>query len=59
MEEMTARMQDVANRTEKETVSMRIITLVTMFFLPGTFISVSGSGIWQSNVNTDLYYRHS
>lgn len=41
MEEMTARMQEIADRTERETVSMRIITLVTMFFLPGTFISVS------------------
>lgn len=41
MEEMTARMQEIANRTEKETVSMRVITLVTMFFLPGTFISVN------------------
>lgn len=41
MEDMTSHMQDIADRTEKETVSMRIITLVTMFFLPATFISVS------------------
>ena len=31
----------VAEETEHETVSMRIITLVTLFYLPGTFISVS------------------
>jgi hypothetical protein len=41
MEEMTRNMQDLAQRTKLEAVSMRIITLVTLFFLPGTFISVS------------------
>ena len=34
-------MEDIAVKTKLETVSMRIITLVTLFFLPGTFISVS------------------
>jgi hypothetical protein len=34
-------MEDLAVKTKRETVSMRIITLVTLFFLPGTFISVS------------------
>lgn len=46
MEEMTERMHEIAMKTKQETVSMRIITLVTLFFLPGTFISVSGS--WPS-----------
>ncbi|KAK4544430.1 hypothetical protein LTR36_004321 [Oleoguttula mirabilis] len=41
MEEMTHEMQIIAHKTKAETVSMRIITLVTLFFLPGTFISVS------------------
>ena len=41
MENMTRQMHKIAVKTEKETVSMRIITLVTLFFLPGTFISVS------------------
>jgi hypothetical protein len=41
MESMTKQMHKIAVKTEKETVSMRIITLVTLFFLPGTFISVS------------------
>lgn len=41
MENMTRQMHKIAVKTEKETVSMRIITLVTLFFLPGTFVSVS------------------
>ena len=40
MEEMTQEMHEIARKTKVETVSMRIITLVTLFFLPGTFISV-------------------
>jgi hypothetical protein len=43
MELMTKDMHIVALKTKSETVSMRIITLVTLFFLPGTFISVSGA----------------
>jgi hypothetical protein len=34
-------MKDIAQKTKMETVSMRVITLVTLFFLPITFISVS------------------
>jgi len=41
MEWMTKDMHIIAQKTQQETVSMRIITLVTLFFLPGTFISVS------------------
>jgi len=41
MESMTVEMRELAVKTKQETVSMRIITLVTLFFLPGTFISVS------------------
>lgn len=41
MEVMTKDMHIIARKTKQETVSMRIITLVTLFFLPGTFISVS------------------
>lgn len=40
MEQMTSRMEDIAIKTEEETVSMRIVTYVTLFFLPGTFVSV-------------------
>lgn len=39
MEDMTRQMNILAEKTQQETVSMRIITLVTLFFLPGTFIS--------------------
>lgn len=40
MEQLTREMHELAKKTKQETVSMRIITLVTLFFLPGTFISV-------------------
>jgi len=40
MAEMTVQMHKLAQKTQMETVSMRIITLVTLFFLPGTFIAV-------------------
>jgi len=41
METMTVKMQDLAMKTKQETVSMRVITTVTLFFLPATFIAVS------------------
>jgi len=41
MEIMTHEMREIALKTENETVSMRIVTWVTLFFLPGTFVSVS------------------
>lgn len=40
MEKLTKEMNELAQKTTQEAVSMRIITLVTLFFLPGTFISV-------------------
>ncbi|KAL8693617.1 MAG: hypothetical protein Q9218_001575 [Villophora microphyllina] len=39
MEKMTHEMSEIARKTKTETVSMKIITLVTLFFLPGTFIA--------------------
>ena len=42
MEKVTNEMSKIARKTKTETVSMKIITLVTLFFLPGTFIAVSG-----------------
>ncbi|KAF1948008.1 hypothetical protein EJ02DRAFT_391532 [Clathrospora elynae] len=39
MEKMTVKMQDLAMITKQETVSMRVITTVTLFFLPATFIA--------------------
>lgn len=40
MEKMTENMQELTEKTTKETVSMSVIAGVTMFFLPGTFVSV-------------------
>ncbi|PVI06061.1 hypothetical protein DM02DRAFT_681493 [Periconia macrospinosa] len=39
MEVMTLEMHAIAKKTEQETVSMRVITSVTLFFLPATFIA--------------------
>ncbi|KAI4184655.1 MAG: hypothetical protein L6R41_004600 [Letrouitia leprolyta] len=39
MEIVTNKMSEIARKTQTETVSMKIITLVTLFFLPGTFIA--------------------
>lgn len=40
MEALTYGTLKLTEKTKQETVSMRIITLVTLAFLPGTFISV-------------------
>lgn len=40
MQEVTSEMHEIARKTQRETVSMRIITLVTLSFLPGTFMTV-------------------
>ncbi len=40
MHQSTLQMESIAGRTEKETSSMHIITLVTLLFLPGTFVAV-------------------
>ncbi|KXS93979.1 hypothetical protein AC578_7678 [Pseudocercospora eumusae] len=55
MEEMTRQMHDLARRTQHETVYMRTITLVTLFCLPGTFIStlMSTPIVDFSNKNTN------
>ena len=41
MESLTTHMKHIALKTEKETIFMRIITVVTLLFLPGTFVAVS------------------
>lgn len=41
MESMAVEMNDIARKTETETASMKVITLVTLAFLPATFSSVS------------------
>ena len=41
MESLTVEMQDLAMKTKQETVSLRVITTLTLFFIPATFIAVS------------------
>ncbi|KAF2971548.1 hypothetical protein GQX73_g1985 [Xylaria multiplex] len=48
MHQSTLQMENIAGRTEKETSSMHIITLVTLLFLPGTFVATFlGAGFYQ------------
>lgn len=54
MENMTQKMSDIAEKTETETVSMRIITCVTLFFLPGTFMAVSV--LWECTLERIFTY---
>ncbi|KAI1470360.1 uncharacterized protein F4812DRAFT_449905 [Daldinia caldariorum] len=42
------RMEDIAVRTEQETLSMHVITIFTLIFLPGTFIAtLFSSGVFR------------
>lgn len=40
MEQWTLEMHKIAVKTEQETVSMHVITIFTLIFLPGTFLAV-------------------
>ncbi len=52
MERMTEYMHDMTAKTEQETVSMRIVTYVTLFFLPGTFVcTMMSTDIFQFPTN--------
>ncbi|KAI0889237.1 uncharacterized protein GGS22DRAFT_177782 [Annulohypoxylon maeteangense] len=55
MESMTQKMHSIAIRTEQETVSMHVITIFTLIFLPGTFIAtLFSSGVFNWNDNGNL-----
>ncbi|KAI8623409.1 hypothetical protein F5Y19DRAFT_468532 [Xylariaceae sp. FL1651] len=55
MEDWTVKMHTIAVKTEHETVSMHVITVFTLIFLPGTFIATFfGSGVIQWNEDGDL-----
>jgi hypothetical protein len=41
MQKLTEEMHWIARKTLNDTVSMKVITVVTLFYLPGTFMSVS------------------
>jgi hypothetical protein len=43
MMQWTLKMHDIAIKTKQETLSMHVITVFTLIFLPGTFIAVSTS----------------
>jgi len=66
MEKLTHEMREIALKTEEETISMRVVTIVTLFFLPGTFASVSLAEsikpimLVAADVNTDghVYTYH-
>ena len=61
MQHITADMHEIALKTKQETISMRIITFVTLCFLPGTFISVGLLVVGSpegSQSPTDLNGRH-
>jgi cbb3-type cytochrome oxidase subunit 3 len=45
MEAMTKSMKKVAEKTAIQTSSMHLITLVTLFFLPATFVAVRNFGL--------------
>ncbi|KAI2466238.1 hypothetical protein F4781DRAFT_424218 [Annulohypoxylon bovei var. microspora] len=48
MEQITQKMHGIAIRTEQETVSMHVITIFTLIFLPGTFIAtLFSSGVFH------------
>ncbi|MCJ1391816.1 hypothetical protein MMC18_004683 [Xylographa bjoerkii] len=51
---MTEDMNDIARKTKIETTSMKVITLVTLFFLPGTFISV-GRTFLSTLMSTEIF----
>ena len=55
---MTEDMNDIARKTKIETVSMKVITLVTLFFLPGTFISVRNNFLSVSLVLNSTTATH-
>lgn len=40
MEDLTTSMHKIGIGSQKETIIMRIITAVTLLYLPGTFVSV-------------------
>jgi len=48
METLTEKMHRIATKTEQETISMHVITVFTLIFLPGTFVCVRTSYPYRS-----------
>ncbi|KAK3382681.1 hypothetical protein B0T24DRAFT_519167, partial [Lasiosphaeria ovina] len=56
-QESTRQMQIMANKTRLETASMHVITVVTMIFLPATFVAAffqSGVFLWNNDTPEDM-----
>ncbi|KAK4040357.1 hypothetical protein C8A01DRAFT_15750 [Parachaetomium inaequale] len=49
-------MENIARRTERETVSMHTVTVVTLLFLPATFLGVSSS-LSHSHLSSTRTFR--
>jgi len=64
MERMTESMEAIAKKTERETILVRIITVVTLLFLPATYVSVGFLGstmhpprsLLQTLMSTDIVH---
>lgn len=52
MEKWTVKMYEIAAKTERETNSMHGITVLTLIFLPGTFVSVSAQSLNNRHTTT-------
>lgn len=55
-EALTNEMHSITRKTRQETVSMRIITVLTLLFLPGAFIGVSESRL-HIKATTDKHLK--
>ncbi|KAI1765771.1 hypothetical protein GGR53DRAFT_489010 [Hypoxylon sp. FL1150] len=54
MHTMSEKMHDIAVKTNNQTVSMHVITVFTLVFLPGTFLAVSLLRLFLSSSRTAL-----
>ena len=54
MEGLTTNMHDINVLSQKEAISMRIVTIVTMIYLPATFVSVRPQATYYGTVLTNL-----
>lgn len=48
---LTEKMEGMSAQAVKETMMMRVIAVLTILFLPGTFISVSQQALWTASAN--------
>ena len=54
METMAFEMNDLARKTKTDSTSMKVITVVTLAFLPATFVSVSAEQNPQRSLTMSL-----